>query len=365
MISSSSSSSHPKILTQVSPQAHPVQLPSPDDARQERLEGLFALERATRDGDAVEDSKEGAASPQQQEYARSVLSAWREKVTQWYYDVIDELGEPRPVVYVALSILDRYCVRAYRSTTWDETRYEVVCMTALFIAVRIVGSGRLSLPQLLSFSRRGVQLRDVVSIGTTMVKTLRWENKVVTPFDFLDAFLDCHLPSLDKLARRRILEAARYLVEIAVFDTTLCGCRPSHLAWAAMQNASEADRETIRGNNAPTSAVIRQAVALRVPVCMDSHVIGSIQCQLRGMHRQSAGIETSRSVPLHWVGSVEENGLLCDQTKKHHLHRTVSLEGLDLNVIPEDEPDPMERPMKKRRKGLGSCLDSVHDTEQH
>ena len=84
---------------------------------------------------------------------------WREKVTQWCYDVVDHLNESRDLVFVAMNILDRYSA-LYMSSSTNERDYETAALTALFLAVRISGGRSLDAPDLVRMSRLGVTTQD-------------------------------------------------------------------------------------------------------------------------------------------------------------------------------------------------------------
>ena len=90
-------------------------------------------------------------------------------------------------------------------------------MTALFLAIRIAGSGNLQLPELVLMNRLWMRIQDMVSVGNKMIEVLSWDNRIITPYDFLAAFLKL-VPSLNETRRRHVQDMACYLVEISVFD---------------------------------------------------------------------------------------------------------------------------------------------------
>lgn len=161
---------------------------------------------------------------------------WREKVVQWCYDVVDHVHEDRHVVGVAMSILDRY-VSSTDSRFVEEAVYEVASMTALFLAIRIIGNGKLSIEDLVSMSRNGIRKGDILSMGSRIVQTLSWEHKIITPVNFIRAYAR-HLNGLmprDQI--QHVFEQASYLVEVAVYDSMLIHHRVSDLALAAFVSA--------------------------------------------------------------------------------------------------------------------------------
>lgn len=211
-----------------------------------------------------------------------VPAAWREKVTLWFYDVVDHLGEGRSLVYVAMNILDRYCDQLAKSAPMDEDSYELASMTALFLAERIAGSGNLRVSQLTPMSRRGVELQDIVSTGTSMIKTLNFDHRVVTPFDFLPLLLGVTLPNVDTTTTQSVLETANYMIEISVCDESLSRRNPSYIALAAILNSMVAIL--------PDSKVRSYCEVINRTTDLSTHCdsVLSIRRSLENMHEQSA-----------------------------------------------------------------------------
>lgn len=195
------------------------------------LEQLLALEEAAWQAEAfdAENNETHQANP-----------VWREKVTQWVYQVIDHLQERRSVVYVAMHILDRYTAK--HNTALSETTYELASLAALFLAVRTTGSVNLRLSHLLGMSRSSFATKDIITMGTKMIKALSWDHPLVTPHDLVKALcreLPCNLPEERK---QEILDSATFSVELCVSDITLSDKKASHNALAALLNALNDNR---------------------------------------------------------------------------------------------------------------------------
>merc|ERR1712151_708035 len=123
------------------------------------------------------------------------IVAWREKIAQWFYDVVDYMNEPRSIVYVAMNILDRYsAVELQKEEIVVGQTYKIAAMTAIFLAIRVAGSGDLRINDLIRASRGNFGVQDVISTGRSMLDILTWGIRLVTPHDFVDAILQC-LPS--------------------------------------------------------------------------------------------------------------------------------------------------------------------------
>ena len=163
---------------------------------------------------------------------------WRERVSQWYYDVVDYLGEARDTVYIAMNVLDRYCVMLSASSTsfaLGERDYEIAAMTALFLAIRVRGTATLELPQLMGMSRLGVRIQEILAIGKRMTESLSWERRLMTPLNFVQAMLN--LLDVSPCLKSSLFESASYLVEVSVCDAFFSGMHSCKVAYAAVSNA--------------------------------------------------------------------------------------------------------------------------------
>jgi hypothetical protein len=262
----------------------------------------------------------------------TVLAYWREKVAQWFYDVVDHLGECRSVVYLAMHILDRYSSYLAKKSPLNEEVYEVASMTALFLSIRIAGSGNLQLPQLIPFSRGGITVKDLMATGTEVIRVLNWDHRVVTPFDFLPVFLDI-VPSLKDISkRRRILDRASYLAEISVWDVSLSMRKPSEVALSAILNAM-----TFIASASETRA-FSESIGNIDGISTHTDTIHHIRARLQGMHRLSA--DSSQASRAHFIA--EEEGTDLVDAADHDMNaprmtlaRFVSAD--DLDMVPHEE----------------------------
>ena len=206
------------------------------EAMKPTIKQLIVLENATFDSDAA---REFDLSGLQGHHTNPV---WREKVTQWCYDVVDHLNESRSVVYVAMNILDRFTSKQEPGKNISDRNFELASLSALFLSVRIAGSGNLRLPQLLAMSRSSFTTKDLIGMGTRMIKTLSWNHRLVTPLEFVNAICRELPGSIEERTRQNIVDAATYFVEISVCDVSMSTKRASHTAMAAVLNVLNENR---------------------------------------------------------------------------------------------------------------------------
>lgn len=239
---------------------------------------MLALEASAKCGDGEEDSASSGG----------VNSLWRQKVALWCYQVVDHLEEERATVYVAMNILDRYCSALLNRAEMDEHAYEVASMTALFLAVRIAGSGSLEMSELLPMSRKGISSHDIMLTGTSIIETLDLSKRILTPFDFIISLMD-HLPVSLKSDASRLRESACYLAEMAVCDTVLSSCKASEVAFVALMNSIE--EIVSRSEASMFGSSVAKATDI-VPSSCDANIIRS---RLHGIYQKQRQDSRSQS----------------------------------------------------------------------
>jgi hypothetical protein len=206
---------------------------------------------------------------------------WRERVTQWCYDVADHLNESREVVYVAMNMLDRYIAVTSAEAFSDKVAYELAAITSLFLAIRVSGSNALEVPDLLQMSRAGVQVKDIVSTGTAMLEALSWEHKLITPTDFIKAMLSTHT-SMEHSKAVSILELSLYMVEISVCDQYFIGVPSSKVAFASMMNVLNSNEL-----DSVASSQFFQCIHQATGMSPDSPEIKAIAARMNAVYCQS------------------------------------------------------------------------------
>ena len=255
-----------------------------------RLMAMIAEEnesRNTNDHRALRDASHSSAPN----------LVWREKVSQWCYDVADHLGESRDVVYLAMNVLDRYCVvRSSSSRVLNERDYEIAAMTALFLAVRVTGITTLELPQVMRMSRVGVNIQEILEIGTNMTNSLSWERRLTSPLSFVRAMLE--LLDVPTELKDSLLEASSYLVEVSVCDAYFSGRNPFNVGCAAVINAIGVGTQC-RLSQAQSDKFYHQLLELH----KDREEVSSLQLRLHHIYSQS---EENRNSSPHVIMDDED-----------------------------------------------------------
>lgn len=74
---------------------------------------------------------------------------WREKICEWSYQVIDHFDFSREVVGVSIHYLDRFLA----TTPVNKKLFQLVAMTALYLAIKIHEPGNLTMKSMIELSR--------------------------------------------------------------------------------------------------------------------------------------------------------------------------------------------------------------------
>jgi len=263
---------------------------------------------------------------------------WREKVTQWCYDVADHLSESREVVYVAMNMLDRYIAVTSAEAFSDKVAYELAAITSLFLAIRVSGSNTLEVPDLLQMSRAGMQVKDIVSTGTAMLEALSWEHKLVTPTDFIKAMLSTQA-SMEHLKAVSILELSSYMVEISVCDQYFVGIQASKVAFASMMNVLK--RNELDG---VTSSQFFQCIHDATGMSPDSPEIKAIAARMKAVYCQSE--ESSNTNGPHLISDFDdESSEVAPISNSLQLHPDFQIITCETHYVSDSQSSCLVRPM--------------------
>lgn len=263
---------------------------------------------------------------------------WREKVTQWCYDVADHLNESREVVYVAMNMLDRYIAVTSAEAFSDKVAYELAAITSLFLAIRVSGSNTLEVPDLLQMSRAGVQVKDIVSTGTAMLEALSWEHKLITPTDFIKAMLSTQA-SMEHSKAVSILELSSYMVEISVCDQYFVGVQASKVAFASMMNVLK--RNELDG---VTSSQFLQCIHEATGMSPDSPEIKAIAARMKAVYHQSE--ESSDTDGPHLISDFDdESSEVAPSSSSLQLHPDFQIITCETHYVSDSQSSCLVYPM--------------------
>jgi len=170
----------------------------------------------------------------------------RAKVCKWVFDIVDRLKLHRETAIVAINYLDRVCSstsssRAAKARS-DRNEYQLVAVSSLFIAIKILEVNILS-ADMLSYITKNMYTKDeITSCEEDILSALEWKMFGPTSVQFVDYILALLPGDMIKAKIQLRDESYRQLT------TTDYGCVPlrrSSLALAAILNSLEHMHESI------------------------------------------------------------------------------------------------------------------------
>lgn len=167
--------------------------------------------------------------------------AWREKIVEWCYQVVDHCELGRDVVSYAMSYFDRI-VPHYGI---NDTIVQLVSMTCLYLAIKVHCPKKISVQSMVSLSRGSFRDDQVVKMERIILQGLNWHLNPATPHLFLEIFFET---SQEDPAMNEIKDSATYLLELAVCDSFFVNKKPSSISRAAILAAMDIVEQPLQVN---------------------------------------------------------------------------------------------------------------------
>jgi len=177
----------------------------------------------------------------------TVHAHWRPTIFEWFYKIIDHFLLERGVVAIAMDYVDRFLFQHPPDDidAMSIRMYQLVAMTSLYIAMKLHGGNEegdeispwkikrktFCVKGFVKLSRGQFVPEDIVTMETTIFKTLGWKMNPVTAMCCMDGYMAL-MPLPEELYRRPemkkqdlgrlrlgyhvLRELSRYLVELAV-----------------------------------------------------------------------------------------------------------------------------------------------------
>jgi Cyclin, N-terminal domain len=149
-----------------------------------------------------------SASSQDGRLSAVLDAAWRQRIVEWMYGVVDHCSLRRDSVATASVFLD-ICVQRGLVKTREE--YQLAAMTALQIAIKLCDSTVVKLQSMVALGRGLFTAQDVIDMERKMLATLNWNCHPPTSVCFLRQFLRLLPPTVPPYTRYMIAEVTRYV----------------------------------------------------------------------------------------------------------------------------------------------------------
>jgi len=170
----------------------------------------------------------------------------RAKVCKWVFDIIDRLKLHHETAIVAINYLDRVCSstsssRAAKARA-DRNEYQLVAVSSLFIAIKILELNILSADMLSYITKNMYTREEITSCEEDILDALQWKMFGPTSVQFVDYILAL-LP--DDMIKAKIQLRDESYQQLTTIDYGCVPLRRSSLALAAVLNSLEHMHESI------------------------------------------------------------------------------------------------------------------------
>jgi hypothetical protein len=217
---------------------------STTSSMEETLETLAAMCHQEDTGYLAKDwlrlgQDESSSGPLHWEQAVDI--EYRAKMVAWCFQVIDFCKLSHETVEITMSFVDRFLSTPEGTTARNDRKtYQLVCMTALYTAVKIHEPRAIS-PSLVSrFSHGAFTIRDIEAMEVTLLRGLKWRVNPPTSWDFVRKLITV-IPedTLDKALHEAAVDLAVLQIELSVATYQFVLVKASTVAYSAMMHSLE------------------------------------------------------------------------------------------------------------------------------
>jgi Cyclin, N-terminal domain/Cyclin, C-terminal domain len=209
-------------------------------------------------------------------YGKIVDGAWRQRIIEWMFGVVDHCSLRRDSVAVAAHYLDMAVVS---DIVVSREEFQLAAMTSLQLAIKLYDSTVVNLRSMTKLGRGVFSEQDVIAMEFKILQALQWHVHPPTPSCFLRQLLRMLPSSLSPIARYMITEVTRFVSEISVCLYKFVSYPPSAVAYAGIVLATE----RIDPNILPIwqQEQVKQTFATYVDLHDDSELIREIVKKLQ------------------------------------------------------------------------------------
>lgn len=242
---------------------------APDMMVQSSVEHLKALLRMEATNYPLCQDYLSALQDSEVDASDRVSEAWRRKLCEWCYEVVDHFNFDREVVSYALDFLDRSVAQKTESTktALPKREFQLMAVTALYTAIKLHGETderdgprrKLRIGAFVDLSRGFFAVDVIERSEREILEALRWRVNPPTSLRFMSTMLRCcpkwsfeeYGTSFNRIMGG-VSDIARYLTELAVCSSKFAfTCKTSVLSYAAILCAMDTLKEPLE---IPTAA---------------------------------------------------------------------------------------------------------------
>lgn len=211
------------------------------------LDYLAALSSATTSDGSTSSPSEESRAP-----VDTVNEAWRRRLCEWCFEVVDHFSLEREVVSIALNYLDRIVAKSIQSSDYAiaKREFQLVAVSSLYVAIKLHGENdeidldrrKLNIEVFVELSRGFFQVETLEAMELSILFNLNWQLNPPTPLKFISSLIrlipawtiDEYQPSYRRVSKA-IFDISMYLTELSVCVSTFTfHSKNSIVAYAAI-----------------------------------------------------------------------------------------------------------------------------------
>jgi hypothetical protein len=166
----------------------------------------------------------------------TIDGAWRQRIIEWMYGVIDHCNLRRESVAVATYFLDLSSARGLVKCRVD---FQLIAMTSLLLSIKLNDSTMVKLDSMVRLGRGLFNESDVVAMEKKILHAFGWHVHPPTPVCFMRQLLRLMPLEASPIARYMIVEVTRFISEISSCLYKFVKYSASTMATAAVVVAME------------------------------------------------------------------------------------------------------------------------------
>lgn len=185
----------------------------------------------------------------------SVNIECRVTMIEWCYQVIDYANLHRETVTIAMGLLDRFLscrCKVANEVLLCRDLYQLVTMSALFIAIKMNETIIISASEFAQLSRGRFQATDIVNMESSILKDLQWRTSAPTTHTFLRHIIAMLPADLQQTltSSQMFTELSNFQLDLSAGDYSFVKDKASFTAVAALLTAYANSRFSMSFKNA-------------------------------------------------------------------------------------------------------------------
>jgi len=169
-----------------------------------------------------------------------VNEACREKIADWFYQVIDYFDFNKIIANIAMSYLDKFLgTKEGGFTLCDRREYQLAAMCCLELAVKTHEPEQLGLESIVELCQGAYTESELKNKEKQILSALRWRMCPPTASCFAGYYLELLPHDLPSAVKEQISYLTMFQIENSIKNYSFLCFRPSEVAFASVLNAME------------------------------------------------------------------------------------------------------------------------------